>query len=182
MKKHLVAFAVIVLVNVTQAHSQHWSLGGNVGLSLLGGSAGFHVTPMSEFLFNRNMGIGTEFSINTQYGTPLIWYPYFKYYFGIRNSRLKPYANAGPVLTVNVSSSPSFGILFGGGVNIPIANRLYLAPDVIFGPMFGVGGGRYPLVLYGNYYGTGAYGLTSYSVSGATVFAFSIRAGIRYEI
>jgi hypothetical protein len=153
-----------------------------MGLSLLGGSAGLHLTPMAELRFNRNFGVGTELSINTQYGVPLLWYPYFKYYFGIRGSNLRPYANGGPVMTLNIPNAPNFGILFGGGVNIPIADNLYLAPDILLGPVFGVGGGTYPIVLYGNYYGTGAYGLTSYSVGGGTVFAFSIRGGIRYEI
>lgn len=153
-----------------------------MGLSSIDGSAGFHLTPMVELLFNRDMGVGSEFSINTQYGTPLFWYPYFKYYFTIRGSGLRPYASAGPVLTLNVPNAPSFGVFFGGGLNIPVASRLYLAPDVLLGPVFDVGGGTYNLFLYGNYYGTGAYSASSYTVPGRTVFVFAIRGGVRYEL
>lgn len=184
MRRYLVTAAAIaaVLLGTSRGYSQNWSLGGNMGLSLLGGSAGFHLTPMAELLFNRNVGVGSEFSINTQYGVPLLWYPYFKYYFSIRGSKLKPYANIGPVLTLNIPNAPYFGILFGGGVNIPIANKVYLAPDILLGPVFGVGGGAYNLFLYGNYYGMGVYSASTYSFPGETVFTFSIRGGFRYEI
>ncbi len=184
MRKYVAATAVLlaVLAGITPGYSQNWSLGGNMGLSSLDGSAGFHLTPMAEFLFNRNMGIGTEFSVNTQYGTPLLWYPYFKYYFDIRGSRLRPYADVGPVMMLNVPDAPCFGILFGCGLNIPVAGHLYLTPDIQLGPVFNVGGGTYNLFLYGNYYGTGAYSASSYTVPGVTVFVFSIRGGIRYEL
>jgi hypothetical protein len=184
MKKHAMVIAVIValLVGTDAGRSQQWSLGGNVGLSLLGGAAGFHITPVAEMLFNRSMSIGTEFSINSQYGAPLIWYPYFKYYFNIPGSSVKPYANAGPVLTLNVPNAPCFGILFGGGVNIPIAHKLYITPDFQLGPVFGYGGATYPFILSGNYWGYQTYGLTSYSIPSETVFTFSIRGGIRYEL
>jgi len=128
------------------------------------------------------MGIGSEFSINTQYGIPLLWYQYFRYYFGTRDSRMIPYANAGPVLALNVPKAPCFGILFGCGVNIPVAGRLHLAEDILLGPVFGVGGGAYNLFLFGNYYGMGVYSASSYRIPGATVFVFSIRGGVRYEI
>ncbi len=184
MRKCSAAAVVIVavLVGTSRGYSQNWSFGGDMGLSSLDGSAGFHLMPMAEFLFTRNMGVGSEFSINTQYGTPMLWYSYFKYYFAIRGSGLRPYAHAGPVLALNVPNGPCFGILFGGGVNIPVARRLYLAPDILLGPVFGVGGGTYNLFMYGNYYGIGAYGATSYTVPGVTVFVVSLRGGIRYEI
>lgn len=184
MRKCLVAAAVIIAIPVgtTPGYSQHWSLGGNMGFSSLDGSAGFHLTPMAELLFNRNMGVGSEFSINTQYGAPLLWYPYFKYYFDIRGSKLRPYANVGPVLTLNIPNAPCFGILFGGGVNIPVAHKLSLAPDILFGPVFGVGGGTYPFILQGYYWGIHTYGLSAFNVKGVTIFTFSLRAGIRYEI
>lgn len=184
MKKYLITAAVIAatLVGTTRGYSQHWSLGGNMGLSLLGGAPGFHFTPTAEFIFNRNMAVGSEFSINTQYGAPLILLPYFKYNFGIRGSQLKPYASAGPLLAFNIPNGPSFGFLFGGGVSIPIANRLYLAPNVLLGPVFGYGGGRLPLVMTGYYWGYFTYGMTTYRIPSATIFAFSIRGGIRYEI
>lgn len=184
MKKYSLAVAAIItlLVSATQAHSQQWSLGGNMGLSLLGSAPGFHITPTAELMFNRNIGVGTEFSVNTQYGAPLLWRPYFTYHIGIRGSRLKPYANVGPVLAFNVPSGPSFGILFGAGVNIPIANRVSLAPNLLVGPLFGYGGGTYPMVLTGYYWGYQTYGLLPYNIPSITILAFSIRGGIRYEI
>jgi hypothetical protein len=184
MKKCLMVAIVIVagLIATTRGYSQHWSLGGNMGLSLLGGSPGFHFTPTAELLLNRNVAVGSEFSVNTQYGAPLIWHPYFKYYIGIHGSQLKPHASAGPVLAFNVPNGPCFGLLFGGGVNIPVANRLYLTPNVLLGPVFGYGGGQYPFIVTGVYWEYTTYGLTSYTIPSRTIFAFSIRGGIRYEI
>ena len=184
MRNYFVVVALIIALStcVSRTIAQHWSLGGNTGLSLLGGSPGFHITPMAEILVNRNTGVGTEFSVNTQYGAPLIWHPYFKYYIGIRGSQLVPYASVGPVLMFNVANGPSFGFLFGGGINIPVAHKLYLAPNVQLGPIFGVGGGVRPLVTTGYYWGQFTYGMTTYTVPSVTIFAFSIRGGIRYEI
>ena len=64
MRKYLVAvtITVAVLAGTTQGYSQHWLLGGNTGVSLLDGSAGFHIAPVAELLFNRNMAVGSEFS------------------------------------------------------------------------------------------------------------------------
>jgi len=153
-----------------------------MGVSLLDGSAGLQLTPMAELLLNRNMTVGSEFSINTQYGAPLMLHPYFKYHFSIRGSQLKPYASAGPLLVLNVPNGPCFGFLLAGGVDIPLTDRVYLSPNVLFGPVFGYGGGEYPFILRGFYWGYETYGLSSYSIPSATILAFSIRGGIRYEI
>jgi len=174
--------AAATLVGTAQGHSQSWSLGGDMGLSLLGGSPGFHMTPMAELHFHGGMAVGSEFSINTQYGAPLIWHPYFKYYIGIRGAQWKPYASAGPLLALNVPNGPCFGILFGGGVNVPLASRLFLSPNILFGPVFGYGGGNYPLIVSGNYWGYQTFGLTSFSLPSMTIMVFSLRGGIRYEI
>ncbi len=184
MKKYFAVVAVTFafFLQAIPLHAQQWSLGGNMGLSLLGGSPGFQMTPMGEMLFNRNIGVGSEFSINTQFNAPLIWHPYLKYYFSVRGSQWKPHISAGPLLAFNVPNGPSFGILLGGGVNIPLANKLYLAPNLLVGPVFGYGGGTYPFILRAYYWGFETYGLTSYKVPSATVLVFSIRAGIRYEI
>lgn len=182
MRQYLTAVILMSLFGTTTGLSQHWSLGGNIGMSSFDGSAGFHFTPVAEMLFNSSMGVGTEFSINTQYGMPILWYPYFKYYFRLHDSKVRPYANVGPVMMVNILNAPYFGILFGGGANIPIAHKLFLAPDATFGPVFGVGKRTYALTLYGNYYGDGYYSASSYSVPGRTIFSFSVRAGIRYVL
>jgi hypothetical protein len=184
MKKYslVAAVALALIVSATRGHSQHWSLGGNMGLSLLGSAPGFHIAPTAEMMFNRNAGVGTEFSVNTQYSAPLLLRPYFTYYIDIRGSRLEPYANVGPVLAFNVPNGPSFGILFGAGINIPIANRLSLAPNLLVGPIFRYGGGTYPFVLRGFYWGYETYGLLPYNIPSITILAFSIRGGIRYDL
>ena len=180
----LAALTVLVTTGACppKAHSQHWSLGGNAGMSMFDGYAGFHLTPVAEFFFHRSMAVGSELSINTQYGAPLLWYPYFKYQLDIHGSRVKPYGSVGPVLALNVPNGPCFGLLLGAGINIPVAPRLSLAPNVLAGPVFGYGGGRYPILLSGYYWGYATYGLTSYSIPGTTAFAFSVRAGIRYDL
>jgi len=74
--KHRIALAVLLLIllstaaNTTSAQTQ-WSVGGNMGISIYDGSAGFHIGPMSEVIFNRGFAVGSEFNINTQGGTPL---------------------------------------------------------------------------------------------------------------
>ena len=158
-----------------------------MGLSLLSGSPGFHLTPMAELLLSRHTAVGSEFSLNTQYGVPLLWYPYFKYYFTARGSKLRPYADAGPLLILNVPNAPHFGVLLGGGVNIHVAGKLYLTPDALVGPVFSYGGGIYPFVYrpftwgYENH-GLGPVWVGTYSAPGETVLLFSLRGGIRYEI
>jgi hypothetical protein len=149
----VITLASAIVCSASRAHAQDWTIGGNMGLSTLDGYLGFHIAPMAELAFNRNMAIGSEFSLNTQSGLPLQLYPYFKYFISISNSAVRPYVNAGPVMTLNIPGSPSFGILFGGGANIPIARGISIAPDV-----------------------------TSWSYPSSTIFAFNIRVGIRYEL
>lgn len=178
----VVVLTVAVITGTVRGYAQNWSIGGNAGLSLLDGSGGFHLAPMAELRLNRNMAVGSEFSINTHYGTPLILHPYLKYYFAVPGSSLKPYAGAGPLLAFNVPNGPCFGLLFAGGLEIPVADRLYLLPNAVLGPVFGYGGGEYPYILSGYYWGYQTYGLTSYNVPSSTIMVFSLRGGIRYEL
>ncbi len=183
MRTNLAAVFVLagLLGAASPASAQNWSVGMNMGLSVMSGSAGYHMTPVAEFLFHHNLGIGSEFSANTQYSSPIIWYPYFKYYFSINGSGLRPYANVGPVLTFHLAETPRFGVLFGGGVNIPVAGRLYLTPDLLFGPLFNVGGTTYGFAYFANYYGMGVYNGIFQTVPGVTMFVWSVRGGVRYE-
>ena len=181
MRKTLAAVAMAVLMGTTVGYAQHWVIGANVGVSVVDGSAGFHLTPVAEYLFNQSIGVGSEFSVNTQYTSPLLWHPYFKYYFDIGGSRLRPYAKAGPVLALKVPNAPCFGVLFGGGINIPIAGRVSLTPDFMLGPIYGVGGGSV-VVWFANIYGTGVYNAIPYTFAPVTIFVYSIRAGVRYEL
>ena len=184
MRRGLAGAALIVgiMACTTPAYSQRWSIGANVGLSMLDKTAGFHLTPVAEYLFNRTVGIGSEFSVNTQYSAPLLWYPYLKVYFTIHGSELRPYANVGPVLTMHISSATCFGLLLGGGVNIPITGRVYLTPDVLFGPVFNVGGGTYAYTWFANYYGMGVYNALFQTYPSVNLFIWTIRGGIRVEI
>lgn len=183
-RKAAMIFALILALAVgpSTAQAQDWSVGANMGVSSLDGWAGFQLAPIAELRFDKHMGVGSELSINTQYGVPLLWYSYFKYYFDIPGSAFRPYANAGPVLTLNIPGAPHFGILFGGGISVPLTRGLYFVPDMQFGPVFGVGGGEVPFILTGYYWGYQTYGLGSYSTSSTTVFSFCVRAGIRYEL
>jgi hypothetical protein len=173
MKKLAAIMLVVGLVMccaVAGVQAQNkWVVGGNMGLSLFEGTAGFHVGPMAEFALNRNLAVGSEFTINTQGGTQAIWFSYVKYHFPISGSKLRPYGDAGFLLDF-ATGGPYFGFLGGGGVNIPMANRLSISPEIQLGPIFSVGGGTY------------GYGGYSYTVKGTTIFAVIIRGGIRYEI
>src|SRR5512132_1399586 len=174
--------AMAVLLGTTRGYAQHWVVGANVGMSVLDGTAGFHFTPVAEYLVNHTIGIGSEFSANTQYVAPVLWYPYFKYYFTIQGSRLRPYANLGPLFALHLSGSPSFGILLGGGMNIPITGNFYLAPDFVLGPVFNVGGATYPIILHGIYWGIDTWGLMSTTIPSVTILVYSVRVGIRAEL
>lgn len=185
MKREWKAFFVIVaiLASTAPSHSQNWSIGANAGLSVVDGTPGFHLTPVAELLLSQGaIGVGTEFSVNTQYSEPVFWYPYFKYYFHIPGSRLRPYANLGPLLTLRWTETPRFGILLGGGLNIPITGNVYLAPDFMLGPIFDVGGGTTATIVQGWYWGIHTAGLLTRTYPGMTVFVYSFRAGVRVEL
>ena len=132
-------------------------VGGNMGLSVGSAagesSAGFSFGPMFEVLFQKNLAVGTELNINTQDGTPVEWADYFKYYFSVPASKVRPYIDGGFGLWF-VTGGPYFGLRFGGGANIPVAKNLDVAPDMQLGPIF---------------------------ATGTTVFYFTIRGGIRYQ-
>jgi hypothetical protein len=148
----------LFITGAASAQNVRWVVGGNMGLSIGSGgggsSAGFHFGPMTEVLFGKGMAAGTEFNINTQAGTPIEWAAYFKYYFAVSGSKLKPYADIGPSLYF-VTGGPYFGIRFGGGVGIPVAKNIFIGPDLQFGPVF---------------------------TTGSTTFVILIRGGLRYEI
>ncbi len=125
-----------------------WTVGGNLGLSIIGGAAGLQFGPMAEASFNKNMAVGSELSINTQAGTPIEWGNYFKYFFVIPGSKIRPYADGGLSLFF-FTGGPYFGIRFGGGATFPLANKLLIAPEIQLGPVFGGGGSTFYLVLRG---------------------------------
>ena len=162
MKQFVSLFACCILVlGLTTAPADAQKLKGMVGMRMGlsvasgggGSQAGFQIGPMGELIFSKNMAVGTEFNINTQSGTPVEWADYFKYYFSIPGSKVRPYANGGFSLWF-VTGGPYFGLRFGGGANIPIAKNLYIPADMQLGPVF---------------------------ATGTTFFYFAITSGIRYE-
>jgi len=117
-------------------------------------SAGAQIGFTGEYLFNKQMGIGSDLNINTQAGTPIEWAAFFKMYFQVSGSDIKPYADGGFNLFF-VTGGPYFGIRFGGGAMFKIAPKLYIPADLQLGLVF---------------------------PSGASVFYMAITSGIRYEL
>jgi len=155
----LACLLTLVIVHPAPSSAQvRWIAGGNMGLSIAtgGGStdAGFHIGPMGEVVFNKQFAVGSEFDINTQPGTPVEWANYFKAYFLVPGSKIKPYADGGFGL-VFLTGGPYFDLRFGGGANFPVANKLYIPADLQLGPVF---------------------------ITGFTRFVIIFRSGIRYEI
>jgi len=178
MKHSFLAFALLLAVAgllANRAESQtRWMVGGRLGMSLYtistgtggyydyyygyvsGGStsstsAGLQIGPMGEVIFNKQMAIGTEFNINTQGGTPIQWASYFKYYFNISGSTIKPYADAGFSLFF-ATGGPYFCVQAGGGAMFQIDKNLYIPADIELGPVFlggAVGTGFYLAVTTG---------------------------------
>lgn len=168
----LMVVSGVLVLTFSSFGQARWSVGGNMGISIYDGAAGLHIGPMSEVILGKEFALGSEFNINTQGGTPLQWFTYGKYYFSIAGSKIRPYANLGLSLYF-YTGGPYFGIQAGGGANIPVANKLYVSPEIQLGPVFGTGGGVGYYDYFGNYYGGG---------KSSTIFAVIIRGGIRYEI
>ncbi len=181
MKRILVLCATLLIVlglMVSDADAQtRWLVGGRLGMSLYTVStgadlgqlaffftqqnvstsstkAGLQIGPMGEVILSKKYAIGTEFNINTQAGTPIQWANYFKMYFTIQGSKIKPYADAGFSLFF-VTGGPYFGIQAGGGAMFEIGKNLYIPADLELGPVF---------------------------LTGTTGFYFAITSGIRYVI
>ncbi len=168
MKRSILLLGILscwfVLLNSSHAQVR-WIVGGNMGMSISSGGGGsstdFTFGPNAEVLFNRNIALGSEFDITTAPGTPITWANYFKYYFAIPGSGIRPYADAGFAL-VFATGGPYVFIPFGGGAMFPVARNLYINADLTLGPEF--------------------YNPSGFSGAGITLFIISIRAGVRYEI
>jgi hypothetical protein len=159
MKYTTMVLATLFVMSACSHHADaqvKWSVGGNMGLVITTSpsSADFGFGPMSEVLIGKGPAVGTEFNIVTVSGTAVDWSTYFKYYFTIPGSKIKPYANVGFGLLF-WTGGPFFNLRFGGGANFEVARNLYIAPDIQMGPVF---------------------------ASGATPFTIAIRGGIRYEV
>jgi hypothetical protein len=171
----LFTLLIVASLPVSNADAQtRWMVGGRLGMSLYtvsspsvnpyfyfqgsqstsSTSAGLQIGPMGEVIFNRQYAIGTEFNINTQGGTPIQWANYFKMYFNIPGSNIRPYADAGFSLFF-VSGGPYFGIQAGGGAMFEIGKNLYVPADIELGPVF---------------------------LTGTTGFYLAVTSGIRYFI
>jgi len=162
MKKTTILLLFVVVGVASMASMSpaqvRWVAGGNMGISVASGggftSAGFHLGPMAEVLIGKGPAVGTELNINTQTGTPIEWANYFKHYFTVPGSKVKPYANAGFGLYF-FTGGPYFDIRFGGGAQFEVGRNLYVPAELQLGPIF---------------------------ATGTTGFVFIIRSGVRYEI
>ena len=158
------------------ASGTNWLIGGRIGLAIgsgFGGSTvGLAIGPMAEVLFSKYMAVATELNINTFSGTPIEWADYFKYYFDIPGSTVKPYTNAGVSLWF-ATDGPSFAVRFGGGANFKVANNLYIPADLQIGPVF------YSTKTAG--FDPNTFQATTTS-STKTIFYIGITTGIRYEL
>ncbi|MFN0157803.1 MAG: hypothetical protein ACKVRP_07005 [Bacteroidota bacterium] len=153
MKQALALLVVtgFLILNSPDASSQvRWNVGGNTGLVIVTSpsSADFTFGPSAEVLFGKGLAVGTEFNIFTGAGTPIEWANYFKYYFTVPGSKIKPYANAGFGLLF-VTGGPYFDIRFGGGAGFPVARNLYIGPDLQLGPVFATGNTRFVILIRG---------------------------------
>lgn len=157
--------------NAPAGSGTEWIIGGRLGMSLASGqgnsSAGLQIGPMAEVLFGKNLAVGTELNINTQSGTPIEWADYFKMYFNIPGSNVKPYANLGVSLWF-VTDGPYFGLRLGGGANFKVASNLYIPADLQLGPVF-LSEKTFDI-----------YGKSTTKTN--TVFYLAITTGIRYQL
>ncbi|HKI78334.1 MAG TPA: hypothetical protein VKA26_07320 [Ignavibacteriaceae bacterium] len=142
------------IVNAQTSSGKNFVIGGRLGLSLYDGNAGLQIGPTAAYYFNKNMGVSSDFNINTQAGTPIEWNGSFVYALDAPSPNIKPYLDAGMSLFF-VTNGPYFGIRFGGGANFKIAPNIYIPADIQLGPVF---------------------------ATGRTVFGFAITSGIRYSL
>jgi hypothetical protein len=127
-----------------------WSVGGNMGIVIATSpsSADLGFGPMAEVLLGRGLAIGSEFNIITATGTPIEWANYFKYYFMVPGSKIKPFANGGFGLVFQ-TGGPYFDIRFGGGANFEVGRNLYIAPELQLGPVFATGNTQFIIQFLG---------------------------------
>lgn len=168
------ATMLVVLHDVSSAQKPSWMVGMRVGMSLASGGAktttynyytgrfeesgggtkaGLQFGPTAEVIFNNAYAIVENLNINTQSGTPIEWASFFKYYFTIPRSKIRPYADAGFGLWF-VTGGPYVGLPFGGGALFEVGKNLYIPADLQFGPIF---------------------------VTDNTIFGVEITSGIRFE-
>lgn len=149
--RSVITASIVLLASVTVSVAQlKWAIGGNMGMAISTSpsSVDFTFGPNAELLFGKGMAVGSEFNIFTAAGTPIEWANYFKYYFSIPGSKVKPYANGGIGL-VFVTGGPYFDIRFGGGASFEIARSLYISPDLQLGPVFVTGGANFLILIRG---------------------------------
>ena len=167
-----VVLACLVLTTADLSAQGKWQIGGRLGMSLYtvsikgydyyygsttsttSTSAGLQIGFTGEYLFNKQFAVGSDMNINTQAGTPIEWAAFFKAYFKVDGSNIRPYADGGFNLFF-VTGGPFFGIRAGGGALFKVAPNVYIPADLQLGIVF---------------------------PTGATVFYLAITSGIRYEI
>ena len=148
--------AIAVLCAYGSAQTYH--AGGRFGISVASNghesSAGLQIGPTFDVVFQKNMALGTELTVNTQNETPIEWGNVFKYFIDVPRTDISPYIDGGFNLWF-VTGGPYFGLQFGGGAYFPIAPDLAVPADLQFGPIF---------------------------TSGSSSFYFALTTGIRYTL
>ena len=156
MKTLAIAVLLCALAAVP-AFSQPYSVGGRGGISVFssgGSSSGLQLGPTFDVVVSPNLLLGSELTLNTQNGTPVIWGNTAKYLLQIPRSDIRPYVDGGFNL-VFVTGGPYFGLQFGGGAWFPIGNNLVVPADIQMGPVF---------------------------TTGSSTFYFAMTSGIRYTL
>ena len=149
--------AGLFLVHHQSAAQRKISVGGRFGLSVFsnyGSSTGLQLGPTIDYMFDKDKFFGSDFTFNTQGGTPIEWANYFKYMIHLQQSEITPYVDGGFSLWF-VSGGPYFGLRFGGGAYFPLTKDISIPADIQLGPVF---------------------------TSGSSTFYFAMTSGIRYNL
>lgn len=155
--KKIISVVLFCIVAVACASAQPYSVGGRGGISVFsygGSSAGLQLGPTFDAVVSPNLLLGSELTLNTQDGTPVIWGNTAKYLLQLPRTDIRPYVDGGFNL-VFVTGGPYFGLQFGGGAWFPIGNNLVVPADIQMGPVF---------------------------TSGSSTFYFAMTSGIRYTL
>jgi hypothetical protein len=129
-----------------QTSAQKISVGGRGGLSVLSSATGLQLGPTIDVTFSKGMLLGSDFTINTQGGTPIEWANYVKYMIDIQQPKITPYVDGGFGLWF-MTGGPYFGLRFGGGAYFQISKDISIPADIQLGPVFTSGSSSFYLAM-----------------------------------
>ena len=145
----VITLLTILLLEKDCVVAQSYTIGARSGLSLASANgsstSGFQLGPTFDMSFGKGR-LGSDFTINTQNGNPVIWANYFKYLFYLSGSKIIPYADGGFSLWF-VTGGPYFGLQFGGGAYFPLTKDISIPADIQIGPVFTTGSTTFYLAM-----------------------------------